>query len=362
MLTSLFQPTRSDGLRARVAGAGFVTMDVLLGANAGLVYSGIGGSTGNVLSILAFLGWHSMPLVTLGRDRVGAAIHREFRQLGADTSHLKLDRGLTSPLLYQFAGDPSHAPRYSFACPVCGRARKFSEKLVDSGGEDFDRCAATSNVFYFDRVTPGTVRMATAARAGGSFVFFEPSAVTPNSDLFFAALKSAHVVKYSADRITAPFTDLLHWGFIEIQTQGSRGLRFRKHSLAPSWIDLPALRTSRVADTSGAGDWCTAGFLHSLLGCRGGNELQDLSYNEIYSSLRLGQSIAALSVGHIGARGLMRAGRSEDALANARAIMDGRYATEGLMPHRSLSIFDTVCCEAVTSYVKPRPMRVPLAF
>lgn len=337
-------------------------MDVLLGDNDRLAYSGIGGSTGNVLSILAFLGWHSMPLVNLGRDRVGAAIHREFTQLGADMSHVRLDRALTSPLLYQFAGDPTHGPRYSFACPVCGRARKFSEKLVDSGGDDFDRCAATSNVFFFDRVTPGTVRMATAARAGGSMVFFEPSAVTPNRDLFLAALKSAHVVKYSADRIGEPFTELLPWGFIEIQTQGSRGLRFRKHSLAPDWVELPALRTSSVADTSGAGDWTTAGFLHSLLGLGQGGELHDLSYNDIYRSLRLGQSIAALSVGHIGARGLMRAWQSDETWSKARMVMDDGYYAEGVAPRRPLSAFDTVCCEAVTSYVRPQLMRLPLSF
>jgi fructokinase len=338
-------------------------MDVLLGAGDKLAYSGIGGSTGNVLSILAFLGWHSMPLVNLGRDRVGAAIHREFARLGADVSHVRLDRGLTSPLLYQFAGDPTHAPRYSFACPVCGRSRKFSESLVDSGGDDFDRCAATSNVFFFDRVTPGTVRMAAAARAGGSLVFFEPSAITPNRDLFFAALKSSHVVKYSADRIGEPFTDLLHWGFIEIQTQGSRGLRFRKHSLAPDWVELPALRTSWVADTSGAGDWCTSGFLHSLLSAReGGNDLHDLTYNEIYRALRLGQSVAALSVGHIGARGLMRAWRSDETLAKARTVMDDGYSSEGMAPLRPTPAFDTVCCEAVTSYLRPQPMRLPLSF
>lgn len=337
-------------------------MDVLLGADHKLAYSGIGGSTGNVLSILAFFGWESVPLIHLGRDRVGAAIHREFTRLGADMSHIRLDRALTSPLLYQFAGDPGHSPRYSFACPVCGRARKFSENLVDSGGDDFDRCAAMSNVFFFDRVTPGTVRMAAAARADGALVFFEPSAVSPNRDLFFAALKSAHVVKYSADRIGEPFTDLLHWGFIEIQTWGSRGLRFRKHSLAPDWVDMPALRASCVADTSGAGDWCTAGFLHSLLACREGSELQDLSYNEIYRSLRLGQSIAALSVGHIGARGLMRAWRPEDTLVKARTVMDDGYSAERVAPMRSSPAFDTICCEAVTSYVKPQPMRLPLSF
>lgn len=338
-------------------------MDVLLDGKDRLAYSGIGGSTGNVLSILAFLGWESVPLVNLGRDRVGVAIHREFAALGADVTHMRLDRTLTSPLLYQFAGDSSQAPRYSFGCPVCGQARKFNENLVDSGGAAFDRCAAESNVFFFDRVTLGTVRMAAAARAGGSLVFFEPSSVSPNRELFMAALKSAHVVKYSADRIPEPFTDVLDWGFIEIQTQGARGLRFRKHSLAPDWIELRALRNTCVADTSGAGDWCTAGFLHALLAGRNGVDVLDASYNEVYQSLRIGQSIAALSVGHIGARGLMRASRSDDTLSRALQMLEGACAAVGpMLPACDRVALDTVCCEAVTSYVKPRPTRLPLPF
>jgi fructokinase len=347
LTSSLRQPT--EGLRSRVSGAGFITLDVLLGTGSQLAYTGIGGSTGNVLSILAFLGWESLPLVNLGRDHVGATIHREFTKLGANMRHVRLDRRLTSPLVYQFAGDPSEAPRYSFACPVCGQTRRFHESLVDSGGDEFLRCAAESNVFFFDRVTAGTVRMAQAARTGGAFVFFEPSSISVDPGLFDAALSCAHVVKYSADRIREPLDHRLSAGFVEIQTLGARGLRFRKHSLAPDWVDLPALRTSSVVDTSGAGDWCTAGFLHALFARRGATELRGLGYNDIYRSLRLGQSIAALSVGHVGARGMMRAWQPSEALDMAQRILQGVNAPEwtgSALAHRRL---DSVCCMDLTS-------------
>lgn len=333
----------------------------MLGSGAQLAYTGIGGSTGNVLSILAFLGWESLPLVNLGRDHVGVTILREFTRLGANMSHVRLDRGLTSPLLYQFAGEPSEAPRYSFACPVCGQARRFHESLVDSGGDDFVRCAAESNVFFFDRVTAGTVHMAQAARAGGAFVFFEPSSVSADLRLFEAALKSAHVVKYSADRISEPLDQQLPSGFVEIQTLGARGLRFRKHSLAPDWVDLPALHTTSVADTSGAGDWCTAGFLHALFARRENSEHLDLSYNDIYRSLRLGQSIAALSVGHIGARGLMRAWQPSDALDMAEQILNGLNTPEQVGPTHSHRQLDSVCCVDLTS-ISPQLGRLSTFF
>ncbi|MCU7374867.1 PfkB family carbohydrate kinase [Paucibacter sp. O1-1] len=359
-MTSSFQhPT--EGFRSRVSGAGFITLDVMLGKGSQLAYTGIGGSTGNVLSILAFLGWESLPLVNLGRDHVGATIHREFTKLGANMRHVRLDRGLTSPLLYQFAGEPTEAPRYSFTCPVCGQARRFHENLVDSGGDDFARCAAESNVFFFDRVTAGTVRMAQAARAGGAFVFFEPSSISADLSLFDTALNSAHVVKYSADRIGEPLGHRLSSGFIEIQTLGARGLRFRKHSLAPDWIDLPALSTNSVADTSGAGDWCTAGFLHALFAQREDLEIRDLSYNDIYRSLRLGQSIAALSVRHIGARGMMRAWQPSDALEMAQRVLDGVHAPEWTGPDLAHRKLDSVCCADLTSAM-PQPGRLSTFF
>ena len=200
----------------------------MLGTGSQLVYTGIGGSTGNVLSILAFLGSESLPLVNLGRDHIGATIHREFTKLGVNMRHVRLNRGLMSPLLYQFASEPSEAPHYSFACPVCGQTRRFHENLVNSGGDEFVRCAAESNVFFFDRVTAGTVRMARAARAGGAFVFFEPSSISADRELFDAALSCAHVVKYSVNRIREPLDHRLSSGFVEIQTLGARGLRFPK--------------------------------------------------------------------------------------------------------------------------------------
>lgn len=345
-----------------MAGAGFITLDVALGAGSELAYSGVGGTTGNVLSILAFFGWNSVPLVHLGRDHVGAAIHREFSQLGADMSHVRLERSLTTPLLYQFAAEPNESPRYSFVCPVCGRARRFSEDLVNCGGEAFARSAAAASVFFFDRVTAGTVSMAVAAREGGALVFFEPSSLAPDRALFETAIRTAHVVKYSADRIREPFTELLPGGFIEIQTLGVRGLRFRKHSLAPDWIDLPALSARTVTDTSGAGDWCSAGFLHALFASGRGDNAHALTYNEIYHALRHGQAVAALSVAHVGARGLMRAWTPDAALEMAQRTLAGNCYPDWTGPAQGHATAGSVCCENLTPSVRRLPLRSLPAF
>lgn len=307
--------------RPSISGAGFVTLDVALDQASRVIYRGVGGTTGNVLSILAFLGWHSMPVVRVGTDHIGSSVLREFRELGVDVRHMGAESTLETPLIFQFATQPSSPPRYGFECPSCGKARRFTRELVDTGFQAALDDVSSTNVFFFDRVTRGAVEMAEAARDGGATVFFEPSSVGADAGLFAKALRAAHVVKYSADRIPWSLSELLDSGFIEIQTMGAKGLRFRKHSLAPDWIALPALRVHGVADTSGAGDWCSAGFIHALQQVAEGCSPQELSYNEIFDSLRSAQAIAALSCRHHGARGLMRAARADVALSDAFQIL-----------------------------------------
>lgn len=308
-------------MRPSISGAGFVTLDVTLDHASRVTYRGVGGTTGNVLSILAFFGWRSIPVVRVGSDPIGREVLREFTELGVDVRHMGAESALETPLTFQFASQPSSPPRYGFECPSCGKSRRFTRELVDTGYKAALNDVSSTNVFFFDRVTPGAVEMAETARESGAVVFFEPSTVAADSTLFAKALRASHIVKYSADRISGAVSEFLDSGFVEIQTRGSEGLRFRKHSLAPDWVSLPALRLANIADTSGAGDWCSAGFIHTLEQLAQNCAPQDLSYNDIYDSLRKAQAIAALSCQHVGARGLMRAAHADAALFDAGRIL-----------------------------------------
>jgi fructokinase len=307
--------------RPRVSGAGLVTLDVVFDQASRVTYRSVGGTTGNVMSILASFGWCSIPVVRVGLDNIGQAVLREFRELGVDVRHMSAKSVLETPLIFQFATQPFSPPQYGFECPTCGKARRFVRELIDTGYRTALGDIAASKVFFFDRVTPGTIEMAEAAREGGAIVFFEPSSAV-QSELLVKALRASHVVKYSVDRIMGSLSDLLDSGFIEIQTMGAHGLRFRKHSLAPDWVTLPALNVNGVADTAGAGDWCSAGFIHALQQIPNGFAVQQLSYNEIHDSLQKAQAIAALSCRYVGARGLMHAVRADatlfDTLQNLR--------------------------------------------
>jgi fructokinase len=287
-------------------GCGLVALDIVVHGGRRVAYSGVGGTVGNVLAIMAGLGWHSIPMVRLGADHAGMRVLDELTALGVDTRYLALDRQLATPVVYQFNDIGSQHHLFSFDCPSCGTSRRFAPGLIDGMEAQPGTVPQRGQVFFFDRLTASSVALAQQARANGGLVVFEPSSLGQDQSLLASAVRAAHVVKYSADRISERDLPSLREGFVEVQTLGVRGLRFRMHSLDPSWVELPAIRTASVVDTAGAGDWCTAGFLHVLAQHLPSGSLADRGYNHVYGALRSGQAMAALNCQHIGARGLMR--------------------------------------------------------
>jgi fructokinase len=359
--------------RPTVMGCGLVALDIVVHGGQRVAYSGVGGTVGNVLAIMAGLGWHSIPMVRLGADHAGMRVLDELTALGVDTRCLALDRQLRTPVVYQFNDMANRHHSFSFDCPSCGTSRRFAPGLIDGIEARPGTVPQRGQVFFFDRLTASSVVLAQQARANGGLVVFEPSSLGQDRSLFVRAVRAAHVVKYSADRISEDELPSLREGFLEVQTLGARGLRFRMHSLDPSWVELPAIHTASVVDTAGAGDWCTAGFLHALARQTPAGSLADLGYNHVYAALRSGQAVAALNCQHIGARGLMREydrallqnivraiGESQDTVwCSEEGGIDGwfdRFASSfrsrggqrqpGLMPHH-VETMSSLCCDAV---------------
>jgi fructokinase len=95
--------------------------------------------------------------------------------------------------------------------------------------------------------------------------------------------------------------------FLEIQTLGSKGLRYRTklpRVTSNGWKRLEACRTTDVKDTAGAGDWCTAGIIHRL-GKQGFAGFKSTTVTQLQQSIRFGQALAAWTCKFEGARGGM---------------------------------------------------------
>ena len=85
--------------KPRVVGSGLIALDVLVEIGEAAAYQGLGGSAGNVLAILAYLGWASFPVARLGHDVAARRIEQEFQQLGAATHFLKADPESCTPVV-----------------------------------------------------------------------------------------------------------------------------------------------------------------------------------------------------------------------------------------------------------------------
>src|ERR1051325_2967494 len=97
---------RKRGSRGSVrvaVGAGFVALDVIFNEARTGGFIALGGSTGNVLAILGYLGWASTPVASLGHDRAAHLIREEFANLDADITFLTSSSPRPTPVVYQFS-------------------------------------------------------------------------------------------------------------------------------------------------------------------------------------------------------------------------------------------------------------------
>ena len=161
----------------------------------------------------------------------------------------------------------------------------------------------------------------------GALVVFEPSSKSTDK-LMAEAIAVAHVVKY-ADRRLAGIRGVMASGsaaLLEVQTLGDQGLRYR-HRLRRAvsrWMHLEAVPAPRLADTCGAGDWCTAGLIAKA--AIGGQEgLRRAGALGVRSALRYGQALAAWNCGFEGARGGMYAVSREAFKIQIKSLLDGRF-------------------------------------
>lgn len=288
----------------RVVGTGLVALDVLIRDRSRPTDTALGGSTGNVLAILAFLGWSAVPVARLGKDSAAQRIKGEFASLNADTRFIAQEDSTATPIVYQWPGDGDRTHKFSFSCPFCGSKRNFVPGSDTSFCKHVLEHINSTDVFYFDRVTPWALTLAEAYRERGALVMFEPSTIGTDHTTFQQAIRCCNVLKYADDRIDQLESFDRQMVDVEIQTAGAEGLRFRLPSGGKlAWYSLDALKVSSVADTAGAGDWCTAGFLYYLSAKTG---IKEMSPPKLNSALRYGQALAALNCMQSGARGLAR--------------------------------------------------------
>lgn len=314
-----------------VLGTGLVALDVILSADPSLPpLLAAGGTCGNVLSILSYLGWDAYPITRLNGDPPSDVVRHDLARWGVSLRFAEQQPVAPTPVFVQTIrrdarGHTTH--KFSTNCPICGTwLPSFRPVTAIAAQAVLETIAASPEliprVFFFDRASRSSIVLARALAEQGALIVFEPAGIG-EPRLFDEALAAAHVLKYSnerlpalADSVTRPEHLLM-----EIETSGSAGLRYRRRTNW-EWRHLAAIPAPHVADTAGAGDWATAGFLFQLASA-GVAGLEHATFSEVEGALRFGQAAAAVACGYQGARGAMFALERADFLDLTEKLLCG---------------------------------------
>lgn len=315
---------KQDAIELRAMGTGFVAMDVVEGIES--TFASAGGSCGNVMALLSWLGWDAFPVARLGSDEPGDFVVHDLQFDGVKTDFVSQEKSVSTPVVVQrfrvdAEGHRSH--RYVLACPDCGgwlpRFRSTTIRQIQPI-MDSDR---VPDIFFFDRVSPSALKLASWVREYGGLVLFEPSSIGDENQ-FQKAIDICHVLKFAEDRLghVREIRDLSGPDLI-VQTWGARGLEFR---LSWDWFNLDAFDAPHFVDAAGSGDWCTA-LLLSELGNHSSLNPGSWTVNLIAGALRRGQAAAALNCGFEGARGAMQAVDKRAFMMAISDLMNGKEAS-----------------------------------
>ncbi len=346
--------------RPRAFGTGLIALDLVISANPNQpVQAWAGGTCGNVLSILAYLGWASYPIARMNGDLASERVRADMSRWGVKLDFAGCEPTSHTPIIIQEIrrgrdGSPTH--RFSWACPQCGQwlpsFKPVTRQAIDTVGDGLDG----AQVFFMDRLSRAALTLAARAADAGAIVMFEPSGKS-DPKLFAEALKLAHIVKYADQRLSEAGGAMTNESatILEIQTMGIEGLRFRHRLSKPSdWTYLPAVSAPQFLDSCGSGDWCSAGLL-SKIASSGLSGLESASTSYLASALRYGQALAAWNCAFEGARGGMYAVDRESFDDLIQQILDGRLG--GPIPGPKPTVEEAVSCPACPPVKRERPRK-----
>ena len=287
-----------------------MALDVILnGSPSTLPKLSAGGSCGNVLSILAYLGWNSYPIARLSNNRAGKELLLDLMRWHIHTEHLYRNvEGSTPIIIHRIKRDKFGKPihRFEFKDPETGSWLPQFKPITKQVASEVLQGRVNPQVFYFDRLNPGTFELAQKLRENGTVICFEPSSMKDRI-LFEKFLSITDILKYSHERLPEY---KLHYKtpccFLEIETRGKEGLLFRCKNYTDSnkWHNVPGFELGEIVDGAGAGDWCTSGILHEICS-EGRDALLKTGIKKIRKALLFGSAMGAMNCYYDGARGLM---------------------------------------------------------
>lgn len=306
--------SRTTNKKPLIIGVGLVVLDIILNNGDTNPIFKAGGTCGNVLAGLSYMGWESAAVARSGADSAGKLMIKDLSDCGVNVASVTREVALKTPRIVERLKSNGTYPKHTFLlrCPVCcsylPRFQSPTLEVVEPVVSDH----RTPSVFFFDRVSPAILKLAQKYRELGALIFYEPNNLNNLKDID-RAIALCHVIKYSGgeSKAVSPAKDdrslkKLNPPLI-VKTLGKEGVLF---SLSKSdvWHYQKAATVDKLWDTCGAGDWCTVGLLYFLneFAASQNISLTDAlkSYPLIKHALQHAQMLSALSCSFVGARGL----------------------------------------------------------
>ena len=261
----------------------------------------VGGTCGNVMSILAHLGWDALPEASLDDSQEGRKIAEDLRRYGCDCRYVtNTPAGGTTILrcLHKKDVDGNNAMGFRASSPGSRFPKRHFLRARDEAPAFVASLEEAPSVYFFDEPAAGHRYIAKALRDKGSLIYFEPSGGLTPAKLEAASLSD--IVKVSDENW--PDVEALRSVPLLIQTLGGKGVRFSLRG--GDWATLPPVPCGKVVDTEGAGDWTSAAFINELFegGFRG---MDSLTGEEVSRALSEAQKAASRSIGYMSPKGFI---------------------------------------------------------
>ena len=256
--------------RPVVFGTGLITLDLLMSENLDVIRCSAGGTCGNVLSLLAKFGFSSTLLARLNDDIASRYVKSDLEKCGVNIDFASLEPTAETPIITQTLhrsvnGESNHT--YGWSCPNCGSSLPWYKPVHLRSVRRIVCSLEKPDYYFFDRASAASVELAIWAKSCGAIVIFEPSS-KGDKKYFEEALSVTDILKYSNERFSTPinaisFNPKLQ---LEVQTRSEHGLiyRFRRFSRLSNWKTIKAPAIENFRESSGAGDWLTAGMIKEI--------------------------------------------------------------------------------------------------
>lgn len=273
-----------------------------------VVHEELGGTTGNVMCLLSYLGWDSYPIALFDEYPQGFQCKRDFERYGCDTRFvtnspdggtacITITHGLDKNGNYKKGVSKRHVPSSSFP-------RDKALKVKDEVPAFVEALDFVPDVFFFETLMAGWRVLAERLKEKGSFIYYELGKMNPKDlSKYRKCLELSHVIKCSDEEVedNSILDGLVHQ--LVVQTLGKKGIRFRLRG--GDWVELPPVPDKGpVVDTEGCGDWTTAGLIHAL-GKRNALNVETLTEDVVKECLMEAQEYAARNVEYVGTKGII---------------------------------------------------------